>query len=113
MSALISPIAGVIQGAENLLNPLISDAINQKYEKDKQNRLERLETVLNLPDSVSRAFDLDAYFLQLCTDAGTPTGDLGTCISVPLEVLRSLGTIAINKIYQEHTLASFEQKSTR
>lgn len=113
MSSLIAPIASVISEAESIASPLVSDAVNQKYETAKKDRIIELQQILNLPDSLSRADRLQSYFVLLCNDCGTPARGLGDNISIPLDFIEALGAIAVNKLYEDQELAAANSKLTR
>lgn len=99
IGTVVSAVAGAFEGAEKIIAPITTDAVEHKYVTSKTERLNQLETLISTSPTADRASELGSFVVQLCTDAGVPTGQLGPDISVPLDVIRALCIIAVDSIY--------------
>lgn len=111
----VTGIAGVIEeGIKDIAAPLIADASAQKYETRFKQRLSDLNAAFLENDPSKRADSLAFVFNELCLAAGVPAqGGMGEVISVPVDYLRSLGTIAAQQERSSAYLAALTAKATK
>ena len=118
VTAVTSPLAGITSATtavsntvNNILAPLIEDAVSQKYEKAFRLRLQSINDALAQGDNDRRANDLANLVNGLCIAAGYPaTGGVGEDISIPVSYLNSLLVIAAAQERSTAYLAALAKK---
>lgn len=98
---MVAELLAALSKAEDIAEPLLTDAEAQKYTKGAVERKAELAGILILSDSSDRADRLNAYFSKLCADAGTPTIGLGGDILVPATFVLAFGGFAAELIAEQ------------
>jgi hypothetical protein len=89
----ITGIANALVEGFRLFQPVVDDAVKQKYEKAHQERLREWNELLSEADSDRRVCRMAGFVLRLLADSGSAVGGVaGTSVEVPLDVLNALIT---------------------
>lgn len=109
----VGAVAEAVTALANLAQPILDQHIVEKYDNELRSRNQSIADVIGMPtkdddEEAARADALQRLIVQLCIDAGSPTGGFGDDISVPVSFLESLLQIAANKIHTDGELAELE-----
>jgi len=107
-TAIISTGESIIDKVLGILQPRLQESLNQRYDTQLAETINKIETVSNLSDP-DRANGLHDVYVKLCLDFGIapPAGGMGDgqFIGVRVDTIKTLLTLAANAVCDKQKLA--------
>lgn len=101
---MVTAVARALETGGHLLEPFVERSFAQQYEKEHQTRIKEWGSILGDQNISSRADRMHVFVTSLLQHTGQATGGMGTCISVPVDVLNALVTTLSENIKNEALL---------